>query len=168
MKWFYKLNKQAQIITCLITTAVSILWITIFAVMEQLVLTLIGIAFFAVAIFFIYCYSHAEKERLAEQAAARQKNGDPEIKESDSKEYIIALARERANKIIQTGDDNAIRSRLNELKTLIMPEAEREKLCAPDDIPIIQRQIVLLYETEALMQYLIDNNGSSDHGTSST
>ena len=70
MKWFYNLSKQAQIAICFITAAVSILWIAIFAAAEQLVLTIIGIIIFAIAIYFIYCYSRAEKQRKTEQASS--------------------------------------------------------------------------------------------------
>ena len=157
MKWFYNLSKQAQIAICFITAAVSILWIAIFAVMEQLILTIIGIVIFAVAIFFIYCYSRAEKNRRTEQAAANPKTKDPVINEYDSTETIIRLARERASEIIQKGD-MAVQARIRELETLIMPEAEREKLNHPSDIPALQRQVALIYEQEALLQYLADSN----------
>ena len=70
MKWFYNLSKPAQIAICFITAAISILWIAIFAAAEQLVLTLIGIIIFAVAIYFIYCYSRAEKQRKTEQTSS--------------------------------------------------------------------------------------------------
>ena len=88
MKWFYNLSKQAQIAICFITAAVSILWIAIFAVMEQLILTIIGIVIFAVAIFFIYCYSRAEKNRRAEQAAANPKT--KECVQKGNQKIIIA------------------------------------------------------------------------------
>ena len=52
----------------------------------------------------------------------------------------------------------AVQARIRELETLIMPEAEREKLNHPSDIPALQRQVALIYEQEALLQYLADSN----------
>lgn len=164
MKWYFNLNRKIQIAIPLICFALSI----IFFIVGGTAFLFIGAVFLVIGVPFIFLFERAEKQRKAAQSAARQKNGDPEIKETDSKEHIIALARKRANKIIQIGDDNAIRNRLNELKTLIMPEAERDKLHAPDDTPIIQRQLVLLYETEALMQYLINKKSSSNHESPTT
>lgn len=164
MKWYSKLNRKVQIAIPLISMIIGFVCIFI----GEITFISIGVVFLIISIPFIFLLDRAEKQRKAAQAAARQKNGDPEIKESDSKEYILALARKRANKVIQIGDDNVIRNRLNELKTLIMPEAERDKLRAPADTPIIQRQLVLLYETEALMQYLINKKGSSNLPTIET
>lgn len=164
MKWYSKLNRKVQIAIPLIGMIIGFVCIFI----GEITFISIGVVFLIISIPFIFLLDRAEKQRKAAQAAARQKNGDPEIKESDSKEYILALARKRANKVIQIGDDNVIRNRLNELKTLIMPEAERDKLRAPADTPIIQRQLVLLYETEALMQYLINKKGSSNLPTIET
>ena len=79
------------------------------------------------------------------------------INEYDSTETIIKLARKRASEIIQKGD-MAVQARIRELETLIMPEAEREKLNHPSDIPALQRQVALIYEQEALLQYLADSN----------
>ena len=77
----------------------------------------------------------------------------PVINEHDSTESIIKLARKRASEIIQKGD-KAVQARIRELEVLIMPEAEREKLNNPSDIPVLQRQVALIYEKEALLQYL--------------
>ena len=164
MKWYFNLNRKIQIAIPLICFALCI----IFFIVGGTTFLIIGAIFLVIGIPFIFMFDHAEKQRKAEQSAARQKNSDPEIKESDSTDFILALARKRADEVIQTGDDNAVRSRLDELDTLIMPEEEREKLHAPSDTPIIQRQLVLLYETQVLMQYLTDKKSSSAHELPST
>lgn len=164
MKWYFNLNRKIQIAIPLICFALSI----IFFIVGGTTFLIIGAIFLVIGVSFIFMLDHAEKQRKAEQSAQRQKNSDPEIKESDSTDFILALARKRADEVIQTGDDNAVRSRLDELDTLIMPEEEREKLHAPADTPIIQRQLVLLYETQALMQYLTDKTNSSAHEAPTT
>lgn len=163
MKWYFKLNRKIQIAIPFICMIIG--FVCLF--MGEITFISVGVIFLIISIPFIFLLDRAEKQRKAEQSAQRQKNSDPEIKESDSTDFILALAHKRADKVIQTGDDNAVRSRLDELDTLIMPEEEREKLHAPADTPIIQRQLVLLYETQALMQYLTNKKSSSAHESQS-
>lgn len=156
MKWFYKLSKSAQIsltIAFPFSGAFFLILYSYFPASGPFVLIL-GTLLFAIGIFFIYHYSKAEKQRREKQASEHPKTRDPDVQENDSTKSIIDLAHKRARKLTQTGDKAAVQARLQELNSLILSEAEREKYNTPDDIPALQRQVALLYEQEALLQYM--------------
>ena len=158
MKWFYQLTKAAQIsltIAFPFSGAIFLILYSYFPASGPFVLIL-GTLLFAIGIFFIYHYSKAEKQRREKQASEHPKTRDADIQESDSNKSIIALAHKRARKLTQTGDKAAVQARLQELNSLILSEAEREKFNTPADIPALQRQVALLYEQEALLQYMAD------------
>ena len=149
MKWYFHLNRKVQMAIPLICIAIS----TFFFIVGGTIFLLIGAVLLIIGISFVFLFYKAEKQRKAEQSFAHPQTRDPVINEHDSTESIIKLARKRASEIIQKGD-TAVQARIREIEVLIMPEAEREKLNNPSDIPVLQRQVALIYEKEALLQYL--------------
>lgn len=162
MKWFYQLSKAAQISLAVAFPFSGAAFLIIYACFPASgpFVLILGTLLFAIGIFFIYHYSKAENQRREKQVSEHPKTRDPDIHVNDSNKSIIDLAHKRARKLTQTGDIVAIQARLKELNSLILSEAEREKYNTPADIPALQRQVALLYEQEALLQYM---TGISQH-----
>ena len=151
INWFKSLNKNARGISCIVPLLIGGVLTILYARFHLIALLIVGIAFYVVFLFFLSLNGVVNKSTKEET----------ERKLAENEKRLSAQAEKegcgKAAALIAAGDIDAIRARVKELDTLMIPDTE---IARCKDLlkkqEMIAQNLTFVLEKRDLLRYLVE------------